>query len=194
MGNSKTSVSAFYIVLVSLGSFILAVTFFWISNLLAEKMQSLVLSVIFLMAVILVGIVADILGVSVTAASEAPLHARAARKIAGASEGVFLIRNADRVANLMNDVVGDIAGTVSGALGISLALQVLVRWQEFSQSVLNMLLTAIIAALTVGGKALGKRVALTHAEDVVFATGKFLHGVSVITGRDFSPRSKKTSK
>ncbi len=194
MGNNKSSVSASYIALVSAGSFLLAVLFFWISNLLADKMKSLALSLTFLLVIILVGILADILGVSVTAASEVPLHAKAAKKIPGASEGVFLIRNADRVANLMNDVVGDIAGTVSGALGIALVVQILTRWQELSQPALNMLLTAVIAALTVGGKAVGKRIALTYAEDIVYITGKFLHGVSVVTGKEFTARPRRISK
>jgi hypothetical protein len=57
-----------------------------------------------------------------------------------------------------------------------------------------MLLTAVIAALTVGGKALGKRIALTYAEEVVYIAGRFMHGVSVVTGRDFTTRSRKTPK
>ncbi len=194
MANNKSTVSASYIALVSAASFLLAVVFFWLSNLLAVKMQSLILSVVFLAVIVLVGIIADILGVSVTAASEVPLHAKAAKKIPGASEGVFLIRNADRVANLANDVVGDIAGTVSGALGIALVAQIIMRWQEIDQLALNMLLTAVIAALTVGGKALGKRIALTYAEEVVYIAGRFMHGVSVVTGRDFTTRSRKTPK
>lgn len=191
MGSNKSTVSVLYIILVSGGSFLLAVLFFWISNLLAEKIQSLVLSVVFLILIIMVGIMADILGVSVTAASEAPLHAKASKKIPGAAEGVFLIRNADRVANIMNDVVGDIAGTVSGALGIALVVQILAYRQEISQLTMNMLLTAIIAAITVGGKAFGKRIALVHAEEVVFITGKILHGVSVVTGKSFSAKPRK---
>jgi len=194
MANNKSTVSAPYILLVSAGSFLLAVLFFWLSNFLAEKMQSLVLSVVFLLIIVLVGIIADILGVSVTAASEAPLHAKAAKKIPGASEGVFLIRNADRVANIMNDVVGDIAGTVSGALGIALVAQIVIHWQDIKQLTLNMLLTAIIAALTVGGKALGKRIALTYAEEVVYLSGKVLHGIGVISGKDFSAKSRKNAK
>ncbi|MFZ5647800.1 MAG: hypothetical protein ACOY30_09310 [Bacillota bacterium] len=194
MGNNKSSVSGLYIVSVSLGSFLLAVVFFWLSNLLSDKVQSLALSVVFLILIILVGIIADILGVSVTAASEVPLHAKAAKKIAGAAEGVFLIRNADRVANIMNDVFGDIAGTVSGALGIALALQIAKQWNDTGQLLANVLLTALIAAATVGGKAAGKRIALTHADEVVYLAGKFLHGISVITGKDFSSRPRKSHK
>jgi hypothetical protein len=194
LANHKSSVSALYIVSVSAGSFLLAVFFFWLSQILSEKIQSLAISVVFLFFIILVGIMADILGVSVTAASEVPLHAKAAKKLPGAAEGVFLIRNADRVANLMNDVVGDIAGTVSGALGIALVVQLLAYWKDSSQLLLNMLLTALIAATTVGGKAYGKRIALVNADDVVYVAGRFLNGVSRITGKDFTTKAKKNSR
>ena len=89
--------------MVSITSFFLAILFFWLSNLMAVKVHSLFLSFVFLFLVIFTGIAADIIGVSVTAAQEAPLHARAAKKLRGAQEGVYLIRNADRVANIMND-------------------------------------------------------------------------------------------
>lgn len=194
MANNKSSVSTMYVVTVSTASFLLAVIFFWISNLLGEKLQSLAVSVIFLIIIVMVGILADILGVSVTAASEVPLHAKAAKKIPGAAEGVFLIRNADRVANLMNDVVGDIAGTVSGALGIALVVQILTYWQGISQLLLNMLLTATIAAFTVGGKAAGKRIAIVYSDQVVFLAGKVLHSFSVITGKSFTAKSRKTPR
>ncbi|MFZ5652287.1 MAG: hypothetical protein ACOY4I_15755 [Bacillota bacterium] len=194
MGNNKSSVSGLYILVVSIGSFLLAVVFFWLSNLLSEKVQSLALSVVFLFLIVLVGIIADILGVSVTAASEAPLHAKAAKKIPGAAEGVFLIRNADRVANIMNDVIGDIAGTVSGALGIALALQIARQWNDTGQLLTNMLLTAFIAAFTVGGKAAGKRIALTHANEVIYFSGRILHGFSLITGKDFNSRPRKSHR
>ena len=194
MANNKPNFSLFYIILVSGISFGLAILFFWLSSLLAEKMQSILLSVIFLTAIILVGILADILGVSVTAASEVPLHAKAAKRIHGASEGVYLIRNADRVANLTGDVVGDIAGTVSGALGIALVAQIIIYTKNIQELTLNILLTAAIAALTVGGKAIGKWVALTYAEEVVFLTGKVLYGISVVTGRGFNAKSRKTPR
>lgn len=191
MGNNKSTVSGIYVFLVSMASFVLAVVFFWLSDFVADKIQSLIISFVFLMIIILIGIAADIIGVSVTAAGEAPLHARAAKKVAGAQEGVYLIRNADRVANIMNDVVGDIAGTVSGALGIALALQLLTRWETLNQLLVNMFITAAIAALTVGGKAAGKRIALTRANDVIFGVGKVLAGLNSITGIDITKKSKR---
>ncbi|MGQ9556644.1 MAG: hypothetical protein ACUVTU_01645 [Desulfurispora sp.] len=178
----KSSASTGYALGVTLVSFSLAVFFFWLSNLLAVHLQSIVFSLVFLLVIILIGILADIMGVAVTAASEVPLHARAAKKIPGATAGVYLIRHADRVANIMNDVVGDIAGTVSGALGIALVMQIIELWPAARPSLLNMFMTAIIAALTVGGKAMGKRLAIEKADEVVFAAGRMIDRLERITG------------
>ena len=75
--------------------------------------------------IILVGILFDIIGTAVAAAEESALNAKAAKKVPGAREGVYLIKNADKVANFCNDVIGDICGTVSGAIGAALVFQVL---------------------------------------------------------------------
>ena len=42
-----------------------------------------------------------------------------------------------------------------------------------------MTLTAVVSALTVGGKAIGKRIAIDHAEDIVFMVGKIISKVSL---------------
>lgn len=168
--------------LVGTASFLLAVGFFWASELLAAKVKSLLLSFGFLAIIILIGILADIVGTSVAAATEAPFHARAAKRVRGAPEGVLLIRNADRVANICNDVIGDIAGTVSGALGIALVLQILLYWKGISQVLLNMIVTALIAAVTVGGKAAGKRLAISRANDIIFLVGRLIAFLKHLTG------------
>lgn len=182
--------SAGYVFGVGAASFLLAVVFFWISELLASKVRSLFISLLFLVIIILTGIIADIIGTSATAASESPFHARAAKKLRGAREGVYLVRNADRVANICNDVIGDIAGTVSGALGIALVMQILLYWEEANQVLLNMLVTALIAALTVGGKAAGKSIAIRRANEVIFLVGKALAAVEALTGIKFFQNNK----
>ncbi len=93
-----------------------------------------------------------------------------------------MIRNADRVANIANDVIGDIAGTVSGALGIALALQIMTLREDLNRFVLNMMITALIAAFTVGGKAYGKKIALSNSNGVIFFAGRIIAAFSSITG------------
>lgn len=180
--NNRSTVSKRYVFGIGATSFLLAVAFFWFSEILALKLQNLLLSFLFLVIIILTGIAADIVGTSVAAAKEAPFHAKGAKKVPGAQESVFLIRNADRVANICNDVIGDIAGTLSGAMGIALVLQILLRWPEADRVFLNMLMTGVIAALTIGGKAMGKRMALSYPNEVIFLVGKVIAAWNRLTG------------
>ncbi|HBX24388.1 MAG TPA: hypothetical protein DEF34_12270 [Desulfotomaculum sp.] len=182
MKNNKSTVSGKFVIFVGFISFIIAALFFLLSDFFARALNSPILSFIFLILIIFVGITFDLVGTSVAAADEKPFHAKACKRIRGARESVFLIRNADRVANIANDVVGDIAGTVSGALGIALVLQIILMWEELNLSTLNMLITAFIAALTVGGKAFGKKIALSRPNDVIFFVGRLIATVSGITG------------
>ncbi|SFR02599.1 hypothetical protein [Desulfoscipio geothermicus] len=185
MKNNKSTVSGKYIFFVGLLSFIFAASFFLLSEFLSRTINSLLLSFIFLSLIILFGIISDIIGTSVAAASEVPFHAKASKRVPGAREGVFLIRNADRVANVANDVIGDIAGTVSGALGIALVLRIMSLWEDANRFILNMLITALIAAFTVGGKAYGKKIALSRSNDVIFLVGRIMAMISSITGINF---------
>lgn len=174
MGNHKANVSSRYVFLVSIGSFSLAVLFSLLSETMTRVVKSVIISLSGLLLIILIGILADIIGTAVTAAQEAPFHAKAAKRIRGAKEGVFLLRNADKVANICNDVIGDIVGTVSGALGISIMVKIINSNPKLDAFWANIVMTALIASLTVSGKAMGKALALTRANDVIFFVGKFL--------------------
>ena len=182
MRNNKSTVSIKFVLFVGFISFSLAALFFMLSEFISSSINSLLLSFLFLGLIILFGIFADIVGTSVAAATEAPFHAKASKRVTGAKESVFLIRNADRVANICNDVIGDIMGTVSGALGIALVIKIISIWHDTNKFILNMIITALIAALTVGGKAYGKKIAISRANDVIFFVGKIIAVFSGITG------------
>ena len=82
-----------------------------------EVMENSGMAVAFLilLIIVMVGIIFDIIGVAVTSADEKPFHSMAARKVPGAKESIKLLRNAERVSSICNDVVGDICGVVSGS-------------------------------------------------------------------------------
>lgn len=123
---------------------------------------------------ILLGIIFDIIGVAVTAADDRPFHSMAAHREKGASEALALLQNASHVSSFCNDVVGDICGIVSG----STAAVIVSRLQAaFSLHTifLSVGITALISGLTIGGKALGKNLAITRSTRVVYLTGRFLH-------------------
>ena len=57
----------------------------------------LILSFAVLLVIILIGILFDIIGVSVTAAEEKPFHSMAAKKVPEAREALKMLRRAERV-------------------------------------------------------------------------------------------------
>lgn len=120
------------------------------------------------------GILFDIIGVSVTAADERPFHSMAAHKTPGAREALGLIRKASKVSSFCNDVVGDICGIISG----STAAIIVTRLQEaFSlrSVVISLAITALVSGLTIGGKAVGKTFAIEKSTAVLQLVGRVLH-------------------
>ncbi|MDD4169026.1 MAG: hypothetical protein PHD36_01980 [Desulfotomaculaceae bacterium] len=189
MGNNKSTVTGRYILFAGIGSFIFAVLFSWLSEIFASKLNSLVLAFVFLIGIILINIAADLVGTAVTAASHAPFNAKAAKRIEGATQGLQLIKNADKVANIANDIIGDITTTVSGALGISIVVQIVRAGLQLEQFWLNVLFTALISVLIVTGKAAGKKISLTYPNEVIFFVGKIMAKIENLTG--YSPFQKR---
>jgi CBS domain containing-hemolysin-like protein len=154
---------------------------FTISLLISYTFQfSLVLwvSVLILLVILLTGIIFDIIGTAATAASEVPFHAMGADKVKGSKQAIYLIRHADKVASICNDVVGDIAGTVNGAIVVSISF-ILVKMVKMHfllpDSLIGAIAIALVAALTVGGKSLGKSYAINNANQIIFSVGKVLY-------------------
>lgn len=127
---------------------------------------------IILLAIILIGIIFDVIGVAVTSADEKPFHSMAARKVPGAQESIRLLRNAERVSSICNDVVGDICGVVSGSASATIAAQVLKNFELSLENVIPLIMSALVAGLTVGGKAVGKTFAMNSCTKIVHGVGK----------------------
>lgn len=161
-------------VIVGLGAFFLAIGAGSISQGLLKNITSLVISFFLLITIILIGIVFDIIGVAATAASETPFHAKAAKRVMGSRQAINIVRNADRVASFCNDVVGDVSGTLSGAIGAAIIFRLFAtpsyKWEIF----VGTFMTAVVAGLTVGGKAFGKSFALRQANEITFKVGQVL--------------------
>lgn len=132
-----------------------------------------VLAVAVLSAFILLGIVFDIIGVAVTAADAKPFHSMASHREKGAREALYLLKNAEKVSSFCNDVVGDICGIVSGSTAAVLVvrLQQSLAWENV---LISTGVTALISGLTIGGKAIGKKIAMDRCKDVVYAAGRLL--------------------
>jgi len=142
-----------------------------------ELMASSNMTVAFLilLAIVLIGIVFDIIGMAVASADEKPFHSMAARKVPGAQEAISLLRNAERVSSICNDVVGDICGVVSGSASATIAAQVLQNFEFSWPRLASLVMSALVAGLTVGGKAVGKTFAINSCTAIVHSVGRIIY-------------------
>jgi hypothetical protein len=155
-------------------AWVLTITFmsFFISALLTAASSDILreadifIAILVILLIISISILFDIVGTAVTAAEEAPFHAMASRKMYGARQAIKLIRNADKVSNFCNDVVGDICGIISGAAGAYIIFRVI--GAKETVSLIELAVTGMITALTVGGKALGKNIALHSSNYIIY--------------------------
>ena len=152
-------------------TFILSFIFACLSN-LASNMNVLLLSIT-LIIFIIIGIIFDMIGVAVLTCEEKSFHAKASRKIKGAKECIWLIKNANKTSSICNDVIGDICGIVSGTITATLVIKL------YNTPLIAILLTAIVSSLTVGGKAIGKKIAIKKCENIVFFVGKILNKLHI---------------
>ena len=136
--------------------------------------STMLVAFIILMLIILIGIIFDIIGVAVTSADEKPFHSMAARKVPGAQEAIRLLRSAERVSSICNDVVGDICGVVSGSASATIAAQVLTAFDFSWPQIVTLLMSALVAGFTVGGKAIGKTFAMKSCTTIIHTVGKIL--------------------
>ena len=139
--------------------------------------SSMAVAFLILLAIILVGIIFDIIGMAVATADEKPFHSMAARKVPGAQEAILLLRNAERVSSICNDVVGDICGVVSGSASATIAAQILANFDFTWPQIVSLLMSALAAGLTVGGKAIGKTFAVNSCTDIVHWAGRIIHAI-----------------
>ncbi|MEG9297347.1 hypothetical protein V6B33_12840 [Mangrovibacillus sp. Mu-81] len=152
--------------------------------------------------IVCIGIFFDMLGIASTAADETPFHAMAAKKVYGAKYSIKIVRNADRFASFCNDVIGDISGIISGTASAIVIIQLAVSFQieggSAKEYIVSVILTSIIASLTVGGKALGKTFAITYSKDIIFRVGTVLQFVEdrfhIVLIKDKKDQKKKKRK
>jgi|SRR5690625_652387 len=175
-------------------TFVLAAIFSIVSSSLLSKIIWY-LGMIVVLIIVLIGIVFDMLGIASTAAKEAPFHAMAAEKVHGAKESVIIIRNADKFASFSNDVIGDISGIVSGTATAIVVLQIsqILGYSDGSavHISISVILTSFVAALTVGGKALGKYFAIHNSTEIIMMTGKVIAVIESKLKIQLLPRKQK---
>jgi CBS domain containing-hemolysin-like protein len=166
---NKKKINKKWIATISIITFFIAMLLGYVS-LIYMEILSLFGAIVILLVIVFLGVFFDLLGIAVTAVSDISFNAMATSKVRGARESIIIIRNAGAVANFFNDVIGDISGIISGSASAAILIKIN-KQLSFQSIITSLVLTGIIAALTVGGKAIGKELALKHCNYIVYRIG-----------------------
>lgn len=182
--------------LITVVTFFISIFMSFFSNETISK-SSTVVSFLIVFCIISISILFDLVGTAATAADEAPFHAMASRKLYGAKFAIRLIRNADKVSNFCNDVVGDICSVISGTAAAYIVYKFLGEGTNAQNSLFGLSITAMVASLTVGGKSLGKAIALKNSNLIIYKVAvvtNFLFGRFRFVKRKKKWDNKKNKK
>ncbi len=159
-----------WVLTITIVAFLVSFLFSLISEYVLPS-ASLTLGIIIVFLFIGLGILFDMIGVAVTSAEEIPFHSMSAKKVRGANVAVTFKRNADKVGSFCNDVIGDICGVISGSLSVLIASNI-AKSLALDPVITSLIVTATIAALTIGGKALGKNIAIKKSNIILYYFAK----------------------
>ena len=168
-------------------SFGLSVVMSFVTSLFVES-AGLLVALLSLIVLVMIGIISDVVGTAVTSADEQPFIAMASKRILGAKQALQLIRKAERVSSILNDVVGDIVGIISGSAGSVIAVYLVSL--GLKSAIASMLITAFTSAFMIGGKAYGKGLAIANSDRIVLMVGR----VMAVFEKKGKPKQKKKTR
>ena len=168
----KEKVDVKWIIIIVITAFTISFGLSFVANSTIPKL-SLIFGILITLLFIFIGIIFDIVGVSVTSADEAVFHSMNSRKVKGANVAVKFKKSADKVSNFCCDVIGDVCGVISGAAGTTIAA-ILVTQYHTDVLLTGLVVTAAISSLTIGGKAIGKSFAINKSDIILYEFAKIV--------------------
>lgn len=168
----KEKVNVKWIVQIALISFTISFALSFVSQVAIPNL-SILWGILLTLAFVAFGILFDIVGVAVTGADEKVFHSMNSRQVKGSKVAVLFKKNADKVSSFCCDVIGDICGIVSGASAsaVSVGLAATFNWNLL---LVSLTVAAIVAALTIGGKACGKSFAINKSDVILYEFAKII--------------------
>lgn len=161
-----------WIVKIILITFIVSLLFATISETIIPNVN-LILGIIILIVFIIIGVLFDMVGVAVTAADEVPFNSMASRKVRCANIAIKFKKNAAKVSSFCNDVIGDICGVISGSVGVIISTS-LSKITGINLLSVTLFVTALIASITIGLKAICKSYAINKANIILYEFSKIV--------------------
>lgn len=185
--SKKIKKRSYWAIKITVVTFVLTIFFSFLSELTSSS-GNIIVAILLLTFLILGNIVFDGIGVAVTACNLSPLVSMSSRRIYGAKTAVNLVKNAEKVSNICSDVIGDIFGIVSGACSVAIVIKLMTLFQNPNQQILTIGLSSIVAAITVGGKALIKEIAIKNSKELVLFVSRI---IAVFSKEERKCRKKK---
>jgi CBS domain containing-hemolysin-like protein len=168
----KSLIDIKWVGIITILAFLISLAFSAVSQAIIPNAHVIV-SLIVVLVIILIGILFDMIGMAVQVADVKVFNAMAAKKVKGAKMALVMIKNAPKLSTICNDVIGDICGIISGSGGAAIAAIITIEL-GVNGIIPALIISAIIAALTIGGKALGKGVSAAKANLIVEIFAKIL--------------------
>lgn len=161
-----------WIITITSLSFIISFIFSGISEALIPNIN-LIFAILLVLTFVAIGVIFDVIGIATTAADIKTFNSMATKKVRGAELAVNFIKKADKVSSFCNDVIGDICGILSGSGGAAISFIIAHKYQ-FNLFAITLIVTAILAAITIGGKAMGKTYAVNKSNLILYNFASFL--------------------
>lgn len=161
-----------WIITVTILAFIISIIMNLFATIALEDV-SLFIAILITLVFILIGIIFDIIGVAVTSGDEVAFHSMSSRKVKGGKIGVKLLKNTEKVSSICCDVIGDVCGIISGTSGVAI-VAIIINKTNANELLITLLVTGIISALTIGGKAIGKGISISKSKEIVTIVSKIL--------------------
>lgn len=169
---NKKLIDVKWIITITLTAFLISITFSFLSTTVISNV-GIVISLFLLFLVIAIGVIFDMVGISVTVSDINTFNSMSSKRVKGAKLAVKFIKNAEKLSSFCNDVIGDICGIISGALSSSISLMISSSL-NLNITITTLLITGIVAALTIGGKALGKSYAINKSNIILYNFSKVI--------------------
>lgn len=161
-----------WILIITFSAFFISLIFNLGAQSILEKVNILV-GVIIILLFIFIGVIFDIIGVAVQSSDTVPFHSMASKKIKTARTAKKMIENSAKVSSFCNDVIGDICGIISGSAATVVSASIAVK-MNVNPTISTLLVTSLVAALTIGGKAIGKGIAVSKSEYIITKVTKVM--------------------
>ena len=161
---------------ITIVSFVVSTIFGILFQTAANKANVYVLFLILLIFLI-INIAFDGIALAATTCSIDTINSLASQKIKNAKSAVLLCKKSDKVASICADVIGDVAGILSGVCAAAIVYEI-IKIKKTTDNIeiifISAIISGLISAITIGGKAFMKRIAMQKNLQYIMFCAKFV--------------------